>query len=306
MAGPGVPDWSEIEVEVDRNAGRVTLSMEGYEPRTAVYLGDQGCTLSPKGAEDVYFEPEKVAPGLPDAATQPWPMGDKVEKAPLPPGIDKDALESALDFAFDNSQHRAPQVTRAIVVVHKGRIVAERYASGFDKDTRHICWSMGKSITSALIGVLVGRGKFKVTDPAPIEPWRKPGDPRGAITIAHLLRMNSGLDFTSANPLSERRLTDRDHHTYVYCGAVNVFENSISRPLEFSPGTHWRYRNCDPLSLGKSFATRPRPRANRTWRFPNGRCSIRSASRLGAVRVVALVGRRMARRTRFARGLGLF
>ncbi len=248
-AGQGFPDWKDIDVAIDRNAKRVTLKMSGIPPRTAVFHGDQGCVLLPRGKTEVSFEPVRLTSALPEAMTTKWPMGDLVDAGQFPSQVDRDALSAALDFAFDDGRQTVPQKTRALVVVHKGQIVAERYAPGFGKDTRHICWSMGKSITSALIGILVGDGHFTVDDPAPIPAWRDPADPRSKITIGHLLHMSGGLKFDRPADVAAM-FTDRDHHRRVYFGAVDVFDYCTEREVEFPPDTVWRYRNCDPLSLG--------------------------------------------------------
>ncbi len=248
---PIAPGWDEITVDVDRNRKSVTLSAPELPPRTAVYNGSQGCTLLPVGQDDVLFEPVDVLPALPDAASQYWPTGDRLSEDPLPREVDKGRLQAAMDYAFSEPDSEHPQNTRAIVVVYKDRLIAEGYAPGFDRDTRHICWSMGKSITSALIGILVGQGHFDVDDPAPIALWHQAGDPRGAITMAHLLQMSGGLDFHMGTPLDRTLYTNRDDHRYVYFAATDVFEHSIDRKLAFEPGTKWRYRNCDPLTLGK-------------------------------------------------------
>ena len=245
----GFPSWQEIDVQIDYDRKRVTLSAPGVGSRTAVYTGDQGCTLLPRGEDNVFFTPVDVKSSLPPASAQSWPMGNRPPDEPLPPEVDQQALEAALDFALDDSRHNIPQKTRAMLLVYRGRIVGERYAPGFTKDTRHINWSMGKSITAALVGILVGQGHFAVDDPAPVAEWSEPGDRRGAITIADLLHMSSGLKFGTDNPAA--RFTEADHHTAVYFGPVNVFEYSVNRELEHPPNTVWRYRNCDPLTLGK-------------------------------------------------------
>jgi CubicO group peptidase (beta-lactamase class C family) len=100
------------------------------------------------------------------------------------------------------------------------------------------------------VGLLVGASHFDADDAAPISEWRQPNDPRGAITIADLLHMSGGLKFGRGTPQNGLYFTEGDHHTAVYFGAVNVFDYSIGRELEQPPNTVWRYRNCDPLSLG--------------------------------------------------------
>ena len=244
-------DWDEIEVEVHRNRQEVTLSAHGIS-RTARCHGGQGCTIIPEGADDVHFMPEPVVPHVPDPETALWPMGDLLPDEPLPPEVDSAALEAAFDFAFNDDALPQPQKTRAMVVLHKDRLIGERYALGFDMNTRHVSWSSGKSITSALIGLLVKDGHFTVDQPAPVAEWQGADDPRREIKMRDLLNMASGLDFIRAQDDDRLELgwTKRDDHMYIYFGAINVFEHSISRPLEYPPGACWRYRNGDTLTLG--------------------------------------------------------
>ena len=244
---PGVPKWNEMQWEIDRDAGRLTVRYEDYPPRTAVYNGDQGCTLLPVGETQVHFTPVPVKSTLPPPDTLPWPMGDQVPDTP-PAGVDMPTIQAALDLAFDETKQKVPQHTRAMVVVHGGQLVGEWYAPGYTRDTRHISWSMGKSITAALVGILVQNGHFNLHDPAPVPEWQRPDDPRRAITIAHLMNMSSGLDFKMG--LIGSMFTSKDHHKAVYFGAVNVFDYSVNRQPEFPPNTVCRYRNCDPLILG--------------------------------------------------------
>jgi CubicO group peptidase (beta-lactamase class C family) len=105
-------------------------------------------------------------------------------------GVDTVALRVAVGMAFGDGGVRATG-TRAVIVVHHGRIIAERYASGFDRHTRLTGWSMTKGVTNALIGILVKEGKLNIFQPAPVDVWQQ--DDRSKITLANLLRMNSGL-----------------------------------------------------------------------------------------------------------------
>lgn len=264
----GMPvDWAEIEVRVDRDARRVTLAARGRE-RSAVFHPGQGCTIVPRGRDDVHFTPVPVVPRLPDPGGTPWPDGDL--PAGDPPAVDRAALEAALARAFDDTQWPAPQHARAIVVLHDGAIVGERYAPGFGPRTRHISWSMGKSITAALVGILVGEGALALDAPAPVPEWQGADDPRRAITLRQLLNMSSGLAFMRAQ--DEERLelgwTSRDDHMYIYFGGIDVFEHAITRPLADPPGTAWRYRNCDPLTLGRIVRQTVEARGEEYLTFP--------------------------------------
>ena len=266
----GMPiDWEDITVGIDRQAGTVTLITDG-RARTAVFNPGQGCTIVPRDAAGVSFTPVPVTPNLPDAATTLWPMGDLLPDEPPPDNVDHDALNAALDLALDDSRQPIPQRTRAMVVVHRGRLVAERYSPGFGPDTRHVSWSMGKSITAALIGILVGDGLVALDEPAPIPEWHGEGDPRAAITVRHLLNMSSGLGFLRAQDDDRLELgwTSRDDHMYIYYGGINVFDHAISRPLEHAPNTVWRYRNSDPLALGRIVRQTVEARGEEYLTFP--------------------------------------
>ena len=90
--------------------------------------------------------------------------------------------------------------THAVVVVQHGAIVAERYAADAGPDDAFRSWSIAKSITSALIGILVRQGKLDVSKPMPVKEWG-PEDPRARITIDQMLRMVDGLRFREAEHL---------------------------------------------------------------------------------------------------------
>jgi CubicO group peptidase (beta-lactamase class C family) len=249
----GMPiSWGEITVEVDFSERKVSLAARGVQ-RSAVFNDYQGCTIVPRSARgrELHFTPQLAPPRLSDPPTALWPAGDEVQSV-LPTDVDADRLRAALELALDDRRQPEPQYTRALAVVYRGQLIAEAYAPGFGPDTRHVSWSMGKSITAALVGILVGQGCFVVDDPAPIAEWQAPGDPRRAITIRHLLNMSSGLAFIRAQDEDRLELgwTSRDDHMFIYFGAVDVFRHSVTRQLADPPGTVWRYRNCDTLTLG--------------------------------------------------------
>src|SRR5262245_26078670 len=152
--------WEVIDVGLDDERCSVTLTAPSGLSRTARCHGDQGSTILPLDRDEVYFTPVPVPPLVPPAETTPWPMGDLLPDATLPAGIDTAALAEVFDVALDDDRWPAPPRTRALVVCRGGRLIAERYAPGFGPQTRQICWSAGKSITAALIGILVRQGAF--------------------------------------------------------------------------------------------------------------------------------------------------
>jgi CubicO group peptidase (beta-lactamase class C family) len=106
---------------------------------------------------------------------------------------------------------------------------------------------MGKSVTAALMGVLIRQGVYDLWQPAPVPEWQTPGDPRAKIKIADLLHMSSGLrirapydpDYDPAGPYPD--------HLYLYTGSVDSFHYAATRPLQWPPNTVGRYRNTDPV-----------------------------------------------------------
>ncbi|MFQ5704968.1 MAG: serine hydrolase domain-containing protein [Gemmatimonadales bacterium] len=240
-------NWQDnFEYRVDMDAHTATVWGSGFPARTAKYHGDQGCTILARDEEDVHFRPVRVPRNLPDAATVRWPMGDVDARGPLPPGADAAKFDAALDWAMNQGQN-----TRALVVTYKSKIIGERYAPGFTKDTPQISWSMGKSITAALVGILVQRGELQLDEPAPVAAWQKQGDPRRDIKIKDLMHMSSGLDFKNRGLNGPDAWRSTNEHFLIYFDAINVFDHAVNQPLDISPNTEFRYRNSDPLTLGR-------------------------------------------------------
>jgi CubicO group peptidase (beta-lactamase class C family) len=195
------------------------------------------------GEQRLHFRPQHVAPSLPPANSTDWPMGDRLPATAPPAGVDAAKVAQAIDAAFGNGD----SMTAAFVVTWRGRIIGERYAPGITRTTPLESWSMGKSVTATLLGILIRDGAYSLTQPAPIPEWQSPGDPRAQIRIADLLQMSSGLrirapfdpDFDATGPYPD--------HYYLYTGAFNSFRYAATRPPEWPPGKVGRYRNTDPV-----------------------------------------------------------
>jgi CubicO group peptidase (beta-lactamase class C family) len=98
-------------------------------------------------------------------------------------------LEAALDRAFEEPAQPPYRRVKAIVILHDGKLVAERYAPGYSPDTPILGYSLAKSVTNALIGILVQQKKLSVEQRAPVAEWNNPSDLRHAITLDELMRM---------------------------------------------------------------------------------------------------------------------
>ncbi|MGE0132355.1 MAG: serine hydrolase domain-containing protein [Blastocatellales bacterium] len=230
---------------IDRANKVVHVTLPNGVKRTARYLGSQGCVTLPLGKDALSFTPVSVKSKLPDAATQAWPMGDKAPDAPLPKEINANKLEQAVGAAFEP----ASAMTAAFVVTWRGRIIGERYGEGITARTPLESWSMGKSLTATLMGILIKQGVYDLWQPAPIPEWQSAGDPRAKIRIADIMHMSSGLrirapqdpDYDPAGPYPD--------HIYYYTGGVNAFHYAATRPQQWPPNTVGRYRNTDPVLI---------------------------------------------------------
>jgi CubicO group peptidase (beta-lactamase class C family) len=169
--------------------------------------------------------------------TEDWPRGE------LPAGVE---LGPLLNEAFDDESPIA--VTYAVVMVHRGRVVTERYHGAlehFDRpptpvgaDTPLLSWSMAKSVLHAAVGVLVGEGRLELDAPAPVPEWSDRGDPRHAITLRHLLSMCDGLDFTE--DYTDDRVSDTIGMLFGD-GQADMAHFAADRPLAAPPGTRMNY-----------------------------------------------------------------
>jgi CubicO group peptidase (beta-lactamase class C family) len=230
---------------IDREKKIVRMSLDSVT-REAGFYGDQGCIIHRPGASPfIHFKPSPVKSSLPDAATVPWPMGDKPDTNPWPAELDRAKVDAAVEAAFADPA----ALTAGFIVLYKGRIVGERYMPGITKDTQLESWSMGKSIASTLFSLLVKDGTYTLEQAAPVPEWRSAGDPRGKIRNMDLLRMSSGLRFIATQDPDYTPDKGYPDHFYIYTGAVNGYDYSVNQPVQFPPNSQGRYRNSDPLTI---------------------------------------------------------
>lgn len=219
--------------EVDATDSTVTGSVFGLAKRKAIYRKGLGCTLISEMTE-AELRSQKVnlysmSPLNQD--TIAWPVGNII-KDTLDTAIYVTVLKEALDYAFAEADLEKPINTRAVVVLYDGEIIAERYAPGFDRNARHMGWSMTKSITNAITGILTQDGRMKVFDPAPVPEWQN--DDRKKITLHNLLQASSGLKweefYSGPSPATKMLFKKKD---------MGVF--AAECPQEFEPNTVFEY-----------------------------------------------------------------
>jgi CubicO group peptidase (beta-lactamase class C family) len=178
-----------------------------------------------------------------NAPDGPPPISDETLKAVVKdPGTSRDKLARAVDALF------APELgeTRAVIVMKNGRIVAERYADGYHENTRFVSWSMAKSVTGVMIGMLVSDGRLRLDETAPVPAWQRPGDPRGEITLRQLLQMRSGLRHSEAiSPVYE---SDEVRMLFLD-GRDDMAGYAEDQPLEAEPGRKFEYSSATSVIL---------------------------------------------------------
>ena len=155
----------------------------------------------------------------------------------------ENALRAAIDPLFDDE---AMGQTRALLVMRDGNIVAERYAPGFGPDTKLLAWSMAKTVTGVLAGLMVADGRLALDAPVPVPAWSQPGDPRGKITLRQLLTMSSGIDHVEdGDPVTAGdtvRMLFQD-------GAQDMAAYAEAKPLAHAPGESFAYSTGSTMIL---------------------------------------------------------
>ena len=239
MDRPGIRRlrWG-MRYQLDRAARTVDVSVMGLLAGRAAFHDGLGCVrlngskapYLPKSDVDALKVP-KSPPLLPDIA------GSAIVEPSDP------ALKAALDHAFEEPAEPPFRRTKAVVVVHDGKIIAERYAAGIGVDTQLPGFSMTKSVVNALIGILTQKGVVTPSFPAPIPEWRAASDPRHEIEVEQLMRMTTGLalDETGSG-------FDPSNQMYLHNDLAGF---AVKAPLIAPPGTRWHYSSATTELLAR-------------------------------------------------------
>ena len=230
--------------DIDSKDSSVTASVFGLAKIKAIYRHRIGCTLVNDFTEAEIRQQRFYIPAPPpeNRDTIAWPSGDKTAE-PVPANVDTAQLQKAIGNAMQAvSKKGKPAYTRAFLVVYDGKIIGERYAPGFDKNSPMIGWSMSKSLTAAVIGVLVKAGKLNPDAPAPVPEWKNTDKAR--ITLKELLQQTSGLDFTEdyGSPSEATNMLFKR-------GDMGAFAAAL--PLKFQPGTIFNYSSGNANILSR-------------------------------------------------------
>ncbi len=203
-----------LHLEADATRRCITARI-GASSAVAAFVEGMGCTLVHQAdgeSLDAALARVRVrALALPARdESVAWPSGEGIHVDESAPVARERALRAALDRAFEPPGQRGGPTTRAIVVVHEGRIVAERHAEGLGPHSPLPGWSMTKTWVDALLGIRMRQGRLDPDALLPVAAWANPRadgteDPRRALRVDHLLRMESGLRWEEdySNPASQ-------------------------------------------------------------------------------------------------------
>lgn len=208
--------------EIDTINKTVHSSVWGMQPKVAVYREGLGCSII-KNENDKTFLSRKVSISPNTYAPEIFPEGN-VTGSP--------AMQQAIDAAFDQNDSEPLVRTRAVVVIKDGKLIGERYAGGIDRNTPLLGWSMTKSVTAALTGILVKNDFWRVEDPLPVDSWKN--DDRKNISLKNALQQTVGLKW-------EEVYSSVSSATKMLYEKGDMGKYAASLPLEYEPGTHWKY-----------------------------------------------------------------
>lgn len=220
--------YAKNKINLDEKS--VTSSVFGLKPRKAVYKEGIGCILLPekstKGTTANYKPNRKFS-----QSSLPYPYGNGNPKDSSFSTVHYEALQAAVDNAFDKDAEKIKR-TRAVVVLYKDHLIAEKYTPGFSSETKLLGWSMTKSITNAVLGVLEKQGEISLAQNKMFKEWEN--DARSKITLNNLMQMNSGLewveDYNSISDVTKMLFLSED-----------MPKIQLNKPLIGEPNNSWNY-----------------------------------------------------------------
>lgn len=214
---------------IDYEHKSATASVYGFMKRKAIYREGLGSVLVVDDSDEKqqFLVPNREF----NTSKLPYPYGNGAQKDTVYNTINYNELNAAVSNAF-NAHEEIQTKTRAVLVIYKDQIIAEKYAEGFTKDSKILGWSMTKSITSAVLGILEKQGKINVNQKNLFPEWEN--DERSKITVTNLLQMNSGLewneDYNTMSDVTQMLFLDKD-----------MTQTQLLKPLTGEPNNSWNY-----------------------------------------------------------------
>jgi CubicO group peptidase (beta-lactamase class C family) len=222
-----------LRFHVDQALKTVEASVAGLRPMRAAFTSGYGCRLV---LDPRYKGP---VPAIPRAASPADSFAPLAQVATEDPDIN-----AALEREFTEQPSQRPRYVKAIVIVNDGHVIAERYAPGFTLDTPLLSYSVAKSFTNALLGILVRQGRLRIDQPVGAPEWKRSGEPRSAVLIDDLLRMDSGIDAAETG-------SGFDPVAQMLYGKDDMAAFAAGFPMKEPPRTQWEYTSANTLILDR-------------------------------------------------------
>ena len=222
-----------FRLHIDYERQTVEASVSGLKPMRAAFTQGYGCRLALDPLKENPLPARARAPSAPDSFAPPTQVNSE----------DHD-IQFALDREFTELPSERPRFVKAIVIVKDGQVIAERYAPGFTLKTPVLSYSVAKSFTNALLAILVRQGRLRIDQPVQAPEWHQANDPRGALTIDDLLRMDSGINAPETG-------SGFDPVSQMLYGKDDMAHFAASFPLKESPRARWEYSSANTLILDR-------------------------------------------------------
>ncbi len=233
------PGLSSAEITFQDSLS-VSASILG-STRKAIFRKGIGCTLlAERAEEEVLRQPITLAKPI-QTDSLPWPTGNQVPETKID-GVDYIRISEAIDEAFVESNPEEPKNTLAVVVVYDGQLIGEKYAPGINYNSPLLGWSMTKSITNAMVGLLVLDGRLRLDQPAPVPEWAN--DKRKHITINNLMQASSGLAWDETY-----NFPGDFHNMFIFSDDKGGY--AANKELQYPIGTHFEYSSGTTNLLAK-------------------------------------------------------
>lgn len=211
--------------QIDLEEQSATASTLGLLTRKAIYREGLGSVLITKDFDPLktVLVPKRMTPN----DTVAYPYGNAPQVDTVFNNVDYEMLDQKISSIFNDVNK-----TRAVVAIYKNQIIAEKYAEGFDKDSKILGWSMTKSVLSTVYGIMQHLGKINVKNKAPVVAWQN--DDRKEITIHNLLQMNSGLEWDE----NYEEISDVTKMLFL---EEDMTKTQLQKPLVALPNSAWNY-----------------------------------------------------------------
>lgn len=230
MEDNDVPSMNMASNEVNEVEKSVTSKALGIKSRKAIYRDGVGVVLLPSDVaikQSTYLKPYRNQ----SSKNAMYPYGDLEQKDTVFQNVNYKRIEEAVNIAFIDTDSMI-QKTRSVLVIYKDQIISEKYKEGFDKNSMFLGWSMTKSVTSAVMGVMEKQGVITLNDNHLFKEWFD--DDRKDIKLSNLLNMNSGLEWEE----DYNKICDVTRMLFIEPDMSVV---QLEKELEGIPDNSWNY-----------------------------------------------------------------